>query len=484
MTLLALIPARAGSKGIPQKALQLVDGKPLILHTLETVQRSLVADRIVVTTDCPQIKGFCELRGYEVLDRPSHLATDDVPLMPVVRHAVDALDWKGDIAVFQPTCPLLTPDTVQRAVAEFNASNHHWAITGTREPHTYWADGKPLRPRVNRQQMTDPLIRESGAIQIMRLSALEGTTHRGVIEIPAGEALDIDTPADLQQARATLGAKAIRFDVVMSKRQGSGHYWRCLQLADTLAQQGHRIYWCWYGDPAQWAWQTIVQRGWQHGPDSYDLRIFDVLNASESQVLADRAMGVRTLVFEDDGPGAKAADRAINEMVDGPDWCLLRPEFTCLPEYEVKDAGHVLITFGGTDPSGLADRVTRACWATPNRSVSPADQVHMAAEMQAASLVITGQGRTVFEAAACGVPCISIAANAREARHVQIPGVVYLGLHTTVGDHQISETVARLLPDQALRQEMSATARAAVDGRGLERILSRVNGLLEGLRSE
>jgi len=482
VTLLALIPARKGSKGIAQKALQVVDGKPLILQALETVQRSMVAERIVVSTDCPQIKGFCQLRGYEVLDRPSELAEDDVPLMPVIRHAVDALDWKGDVAVFQPTCPLLTPETARRVVAEFHDRGHHWAITGTREPHTYWADGKPLRPRVNRQQMADPLIRESGAIQIMRVSAIEGTTRRGIVEIPEEEALDIDTPADLQQARSALGAKAIRFDVVMSERQGSGHYWRCLQLADTLAQQGHRIYWCWYGDPAKWARDTIEQRGWQHGTSSYDLRIFDVLNASESQVLADRAMGVKTLVFEDDGPAANVADLAINEMVDGPDWCLLRPEFSCLPQYEVRESRNVLLTFGGTDPSGLAMRVGRNLAIRQHvKTIAPADQVHMAQEMQAADLVITGQGRTVFEAAACGVPCLSIAANEREARHVQIPGVIYLGLHTTVSAAQLGGTADRILADCGLRQEMSVAARAAVDGRGLDRILNQIHGLLEGL---
>ena len=105
--MLAVIPARGGSRGIPDKALQLVGGKPLILRTVETVEAAAFAERIVVTTDCPQIAGFCKLRGIEVLDRPSELAADDVPLAPVIDHAVQALGWAGSVAVFQPTCPLL-----------------------------------------------------------------------------------------------------------------------------------------------------------------------------------------------------------------------------------------------------------------------------------------------------------------------------------------------------------------------------------------
>ncbi len=499
MTLLAVIPARGNSRGIPQKALQLVAGVPLLLHTMDRIEESGVADRIVVTTDCPQIKGFCELRGIEVIDRPAELAEPHVPLAPVIAHSVTVLDWTGTVAVFQPTCPLLTADTIRHVVDQFEANTHHWSITGSEDPHTYWSPASeglsmmPLTARVNRQHRADALTRETGAIQIMHASAVHGTDHRGVIQIPASEALDIDTPADLQVARQTLEAVTIQFCVTMSPRVGTGHYWRCLQLADTLATRGHKVGWSWASDatPPAWALDTIWSRGYRHDmPRFADVCVVDALHASRQWVLTMQASGSRVVVFEDDGPGADKADLVFNEMVDGPKWAILRPEFTCLPDYEVDDdvvSGHVapnvLVTFGGTDPAGLTDRVFTeiAISAGDVRCVRPEMNVHMAQEMQHADLVITGQGRTVFEAAACGVPCLSIAANEREARHVRIPGVIYLGLHTLVSDQQLRETVQNILQDRALREDMSDTARDQIDDKGLARIVRRIEDLAAGL---
>lgn len=482
--LLALIPARAGSKGIPQKALQQAGGKPLILRTIETVKAANVADRIVVTTDCPQIAGFCELRGIEVLNRPSDLAADDVPLAPVIDHAIATLDWPGEVAVFQPTCPLITPRTVRKVVGEFQERGLAWAITGTQQRHIYWQpDEGPITPRVNRQQQTGAIMRESGAIQLQSPAG----TGKAILPIEDTEALDIDTPVDLKSARSRLDARTIRFTVAASNRLGSGHYWRCLQLADQLTIAGHEVEWEWQDQfhVPGWAQGTIADRGFLGPVDfaSADLHVYDMLDAGR-RVLADRASGASVVVFEDHGQAAEWADLAVDEMVDGPRWAVLRPEFTCLPEHEVReDARRVLVTFGGTDPSRLADHVYRlfiGCHLNV-RVIDPGMNAHMAQEMLAADLVITGQGRTVFEAAACGVPCLSIAANEREARHVRIPGVLYLGLHTMLADAQIGETVLRILNDKALREEMGRTSRAQIDGKGIDRIMHAIDGLLKGL---
>ena len=496
--LLAVIPARGGSRGIPQKALQLVAGRPLILHTYETVRDSGVAERTVVSTDCPQIKGFCQLRGIEVLDRPAGLALDDVPLAPVIQHAVTALDWVGDkVAVFQATCPLLTADTICKVVAEFDSNQHHWSITGCESSHTYWsplqegASMVPLTARVNRQERADPLVRETGAMQVMYTTAVHGTDYRGVIAIPAAEALDIDTPADLQVARRVLEAATVQFYVTMDDRVGTGHYWRCLQLADTLTTHGHKVGWSWASDatPPAWALDTIWSRGYRRDmPRHPDVCVVDVLHAARRWVLTMQASGSRVVVFEDDGPGADKADLVFNEMVDGPKWAVLRPEFTCLPDYVVRadpapDRFRVLATFGGSDPSDLSDRVFTEIQdaSVTVRCVRPEMNVHMAREMHQADLVVTAQGRTVFEAAACGVPCLSISANEREARHVRIPGVVYLGLHTLVSRDQLRETVQRILADRTLREDMSRTARAQIDGKGLARIVRRIEDMAAGL---
>ena len=225
-----------------------------------------------------------------------------------------------------------------------------------------------------------------------------------------------------------------------------------------------------------------------------DLVIFDKLDTSAEEVAAVKATGARVVCLEDLGPGSTLADLTVNELYEpsrnvfehdytGPRWAVLRPEFLGLPEYRVREkADRVLVTFGGTDPSALSDRVTPMLADYYHlRTITGGQVVSMAAEMRWADLVVCSAGRTAHEAAACGVPCITIAANERESRHTHCPGILRLGLHNTIRDEQIVGTVESVMKDYARRCEMSETARAAVDGKGMARIVHRIEGLLCGL---
>lgn len=500
--LLAIIPARGGSKGIRRKALQPVAGVPLIGRTLDTVTESGVADRIVVSTDDRDIATYARLRGYEVVDRPAHLAADDVPLSDVIRHAVEALAWVGTVAVLQPTAPLLKPDTVRRVRDEFEAASYDWAITAAKAPHIFWQEHAPMVPRVNRQLIADDpkcVWAESGAIQIMsHRFALTGMGTRDVIEIPADEALDVDTYADLAAARLSMGRKRIEFRVAAGVEVGSGHLRRCLQLSDALAQ--HHVSWSQVGlEP--WAADMVRDAGFDVGFtdewDSPDLLIVDALEAAEVVVPAAKAHGIPVVVFEHDGPACRYADLVVDEFAD-PKWTILRPEFDAIPDRPVADKGtKVLVTFGGTDPAGLNERVASmlgyALDAEVRVAAGPAVRLDkagkatvlhdcsMAEQFMWADLVVTGQGRTVAEAVACGTPVVSMAVNERESRHARLPGVLYLGLWAAVSDEALMRCVSRLLDRPQLRAEMVRTSRAAVDGRGLRRVVHAIEGILEGL---
>ena len=88
----------------------------------------------------------------------------------------------------------------------------------------------------------------------------------------------------------------------------------------------------------------------------------------------------------------------------------------------------------------------------------------------------------MYEAAAVGIPTIIIAQNSREATHSHLGnGNLYLGIGSVVTDEQITETVTRLLADPDLRQDLSDTSRASVDGKGLQRIAWAAEGLLRGM---
>lgn len=507
--ILCVIPARGGSKTIPRKVLQPIDGAPLLLRTYETISRSGVADRIVVSTEDAEIASVCRLRGIEVVDRPVELAQDCSTIADVSAHTVQTLGWDGLLLVAQPTCPLLSVDTIVAFVQRFRQCTFDWAIGTTAEPHIFWQDGHPLVHRDNRQQLAaDPrcVQRETGALQIMTAEyARTGKGLRTTFPIPADEALDIDTYADLEAARHALGRRTILFHVVASDEKGSGHLRRCLRLSEALGH--HNVVWQTYGLEA-WALAEAERRGVKFVGDSRvcDLAVIDALDEADRLAPRYAAAGIPTVVLEPDGARRthRFADVVIDEFAD-PKWTVLRPEFLNLPARTVAEKGtKVLVTFGGTDPAGLNARVAAMLGYGTDAEVrviqSPAAaeiqpypkrtscgratvvrDANMAEEMCWADLVVTGQGRTVAEAVACGVPVVSLAQNERESRHAKLPGVLYLGLWAAVSDEALLRTVNRLLDNPILRAEMAGTARASVDGKGVDRICFEVERLLRGL---
>ena len=108
---LALIPARGGSKGLPDKNIRLLAGRTLLEYAARAASASGVVDRIVLSTDSERIAAEGRRIGVDVpFIRPRELAGDATPMLPVVEHAVDALEqggWRPDIVVLlQPTSPL------------------------------------------------------------------------------------------------------------------------------------------------------------------------------------------------------------------------------------------------------------------------------------------------------------------------------------------------------------------------------------------
>ena len=89
--ILGVIPARGASKGIPQKNIRQVCGKPLFAWTIEAAQHSLLLDRWVVSTEDPDIARISRLYGAEILNRPPQLAIDTTPTIQVLKHVLDQI---------------------------------------------------------------------------------------------------------------------------------------------------------------------------------------------------------------------------------------------------------------------------------------------------------------------------------------------------------------------------------------------------------
>ncbi len=122
---LALIPARGGSKSIPRKNIRMLAGKPLIAHTIEVARKSAHITRVIVSTDDSEIADISRQFGAEVpFLRPAELAQDDTPDWPVFDHALRWLreneKYEPDIVVhLRATTPNRQIETLDKAIAAF-----------------------------------------------------------------------------------------------------------------------------------------------------------------------------------------------------------------------------------------------------------------------------------------------------------------------------------------------------------------------------
>ena len=135
--IVAVIPARAGSKGVPGKNVRDVCGHPLLAYTIEAAMQSTRIDRVLVSTDAEDIAGIGRAYGAEApFLRPAHLATDSAPDGGVIAHATDWLEAHGAtptlIVHLRPTLPLRDPAVVDRAIEIFAG---HREATSLRSAH-------------------------------------------------------------------------------------------------------------------------------------------------------------------------------------------------------------------------------------------------------------------------------------------------------------------------------------------------------------
>jgi CMP-N,N'-diacetyllegionaminic acid synthase len=219
---LAIVPARGGSKGVPDKNLRVLAGRTLLDRTSDAARRSGVIDRIILSTDSDAIATAGKAAGLEVpFKRPTTIAQDDTPMLPVVSHAVDELSqrgWDADfIVLLQPTSPLRKPEQIRDAVALLRSSGADSVVTVVEIPkhhspdYVMRIDGDVLKPflpdgaRVTRRQDARPAYSRDGTVYAFRRSTLErfgniyGENCRPLVIDPR-DSLSIDSPADWEAA--------------------------------------------------------------------------------------------------------------------------------------------------------------------------------------------------------------------------------------------------------------------------------------------
>lgn len=226
---LAIVPARGGSKGVPGKNVRPLAGRPLVEYTARAAADSGVIDRIILSTDSPEIAEVGRRAGLEVpFLRPATLSSDDTPMLPVLQHALDVLEqggWTPEIVVLlQPTSPLRTGVHIRAAVTMLRETRADSVVTVVEVPRHLSPDyvmriegGKlvPFLPegaRVARRQDARAAYAREGTVYacwratIERFGSIYGEDCRP-LPIDPGESLSIDSPADWDAAGRLLAGR-------------------------------------------------------------------------------------------------------------------------------------------------------------------------------------------------------------------------------------------------------------------------------------
>ncbi|MEK9132944.1 MAG: acylneuraminate cytidylyltransferase family protein [Patescibacteria group bacterium] len=223
LSVLAVIPARGGSKGIPGKNIAPLNGKPLLAYTIECAKKANLNGPIVVSTDSDEIAKIAEKYGAQVIRRPAEISGDTAPTESALIHVLDELKKTGYlpdvIMTLQPTSPMRKAETVRKFVDEFSkVSGTYDAMLSLHENRTdFWVNkggvfGRLFPNAPRRRQAREPLYAENSALYITKVNSLrESGSVLGfnptVFIIDEAEALDINEPQDMLLAEFLLNKK-------------------------------------------------------------------------------------------------------------------------------------------------------------------------------------------------------------------------------------------------------------------------------------
>lgn len=479
MKVIAIIPARGGSKGIPRKNIRLMLNMPLISYSINNAKKSKYNLDVVVSTDDYEIAKIACFYGAQVIMRPENLSSDIVTLDPVIFHAVNEIEKKKgekyDIVItMQPTSPLLKSETLDSAIEYFLKTELDTILSAMNKPHLSWTEKNDkivpnYEKRLNRQYLPKNLI-ETGAFLISKRAFIKEQSRFGpktsIYEIPESESIDIDSPQDWWVAEKELLKKNIIIRVEGYSEIGLGHIYRGLLLAYNLIDHNVKFV---ISKMSELGILKIKNSNFPYviiednnditdiiKEFKCDILINDILDTDEKYIKSCKNTGVRVINFEDLGSGSRIADAVINDLYEkknelnnhywGSDYYCIRDEFMIAKESVFRETvKEVLVIFGGTDPCNLTNRILNVIKKFNNKNIHYTfilgmgykkdeellensrdselnmeiikDVKMMTHYMEKADIAISSQGRTMLELASMAVPTILLAQNEREQHH-------------------------------------------------------------------
>lgn len=537
--MIAVVPARGGSKGIKRKNLRFLSGKPLLFYVLQTLKTCELIDDIIVTTDDNEIMHYVNQFGVKIHNRPPELAGDHVTLDPVVLSAVtwyeEIFEKKVDhVITVQPTSPLLTKKTLNEAINYFTASDSDCVISAVDDTHLTWIIKQDryipnYKKRLNRQWL-DKVLKETGAFVISKRHVLDSGSRIGgeikLFEMPAIEGIDIDTPNDWLICSALLKRIVVDFVVIGSNEVGMGHIRRSLTLANYWLGHDIRFIGLNLDDTAV---ELLKNQNYEvYNVGNYEealkwirddsLVINDILDTTQQYIAQIKKKNTVVVNFEDLGDGTECADLVINALYEkascpenhkyGYEYECLDERFLMVPSNKFREqCSRILVSFGGADPSNYTLKTIKALnkiqisyditvvlgpaykqiteltqylneTASIHKIKVLTSVTNMAQLMEGIDLAITSNGRTIFELAAMGIPIISMAQNERETLHLfarYSKGVRYLGMGQKITPEELSAEIDNVIHNPLIRRNMCNS----LPSDSIRDGLSRVTRLIE-----
>ena len=533
MKILAVIPARAGSKGIPNKNIRIIGGRPLIYYSIKNALASQYITDVIVSTDSDAVRIIADQMGTRIKWRDAKLCGDAVTLDAVIADAIPDNEKWDYIVTMQPTSPTLRVETLDAAIKFTIDNGYETVISAINAPHLSWGekDGKKYpnyTERLNRQYLP-PCYMETGAFVISHASVVTSETRIGskvdVFEVPEDEAQDVDTFEDLRSVAATLERQKVAIYVNGNNKRGIGHIYRALEIADEFYLKPDIYYDTNQTDPKVFGITThklipvngIADLFERCKKEKYTIFINDILTTSIDYMIGLRSVlpDAKIINFEDDGEGILKADLVFNALYHDNDL----PQVKAGEKYYIsgktfmfyepikikKKVERIFISFGGADPQNYSDRLLNmiskdfykdyyfvVVLGRAKYNVEALmeynkyenievlyDVSNMPELMSSCDICITSRGRTGYELAMLGIPSISMAQNEREEKHGFVcneNGFTYIGLNPA---DEIIESNLKMyinMSEESRKQFQKKLLSHDLRG-GRKRVMSLINSL-------
>jgi CMP-N-acetylneuraminic acid synthetase/spore coat polysaccharide biosynthesis predicted glycosyltransferase SpsG len=403
LRVVAVVPARGGTDRVPYLNIKRLGDRPLLAHTLEAARGSRYVDRVVVSTDDARVADVARVHGGDVpFLRPPELAADRPSLMPVVAHAVRALEASGEtvdvVVVLQATTPFRDASAIDEALDRLQDGAFDTVVSVTEDRTLNWRaeDGVlvPLFAREGRREEQVPIYKENGAVVALRRATIESPLRFGekvgwlVLDKRAGFTVyDLE---DFWMAERLLREPRVLFRVDGSAAVGMGHVFRSLAIAEalrglsradvaflmsadhpeglvTVSRAGYAVRVV--GDRSE---ETYLEHIRDFAPE---ILINDLPALDAAYLTALSHLGATTVNLVDTLDDLETTEHYAQVIVSvmnderetpegfygGPLYAILREHFRGQPAKEVREQPRlVLLSFGGSDPQGLTLKAARA----------------------------------------------------------------------------------------------------------------------------